>query len=102
VIEPVIKPTIGFNPKVAAKLTPTMFWTTIKSATTARKMNNPTPPALSREKSALKPMEEKKKRKITRHEWLLIAMVLVGVLLVLMRWEAISKAVVAAFSAYFE
>jgi len=47
-------------------------------------------------------MEEKKKRKITRHEWLLIVMVLVGVLLVLMRWEAISKAVVAAFSAYFE
>lgn len=47
-------------------------------------------------------MEEKKKRKITRHEWLLIAMVAVGVLLVLMRWEAISEAVVAAFSAYFE
>ena len=43
-----------------------------------------------------------KKRTITRHEWVLIAMVIFGIILILMRWEAISKAVVEAFSAYFQ
>ncbi len=47
-------------------------------------------------------MQEKKKRRITRHEWVLIGMVALGLILVLMRWDAIRKAVVEAFSAYFQ
>ncbi|MGP1362241.1 MAG: hypothetical protein ACTTKZ_00980 [Bacteroides sp.] len=42
-----------------------------------------------------------KKRKITTNEWILIAMIAVGILLVILRWKSIAPIVTEAFKAYF-
>ncbi len=47
-------------------------------------------------------MEESPKKGLTKNEWMLIALVAVGVLLVALKWEPISKAVIESFSAYFK
>ncbi len=46
-------------------------------------------------------MEEKPSKGLTKNEWMLIAMIAVGILLIILKWEHISKAVIESFSAYF-
>lgn len=46
-------------------------------------------------------MDESPKKRLTKNEWMLIALVVVGILLVALKWEPISKAVIESFRAYF-
>lgn len=46
-------------------------------------------------------MDESPKKRLTKNEWMLIALVVVGILLVALKWESISKAVIESFRAYF-
>ena len=59
VMEPATRPSSGFWSSATASPTPTAFWTAIKTPTTMVKMTSGMPPAFRREKSALRPMEEK-------------------------------------------
>ena len=60
VIEPAISPISGSLPIIVAKPTPTKFCTRINAPTTTVNTISGRPPALRREKSALRPMEVKK------------------------------------------
>lgn len=46
-------------------------------------------------------MSRKPRRKLTTNEWLLLGIVLLGIIMVALRWNYISHEVVESFKGYF-